>query len=348
MTAIFARITEEHDCLAFSLTPCTRLLYHFLLRMRPAGTPLEFELSDFKDWTAKNRYKAFCMKWIKQALAQLIDIGLVEVVKRYSSKCFKLITYHPENFSSNSGNKTSNSGKKNSNFGNKTSKKEGSKPHHAVPSYREDRELREQQTQPTPPPVVVENKILEKPILAKKKNSDLRNNSQDACENQKPKSINLSKPEIDQSKQISASVETEPKNEINSKADEQLDQIDELGVRLNPVLAKLVKMTSSDIIANSIEAYKEYKHKNSVKNPTGCMVEAIKKQWQPNQKTAHQSLSPEFLNWYPTAIEAGKVINIPTNYLSLDRYNEPLVQIPVPSPFAPYTLVSWREVYEEH
>ena len=341
MTDIFARITEEHDCIAFDLYPCTRLLYRFLLRRKPAGKILEFELVDFQDWTGKNRPKPYSMKWIKQAVAQLRHIGLVEIVKRYSSKCFKLIAYHPEHLSSNSEKKNSNSGKKTSNFGKKTSKKEPSNPHHSVPY---NRELREQQTQPTTHPVVVENKILEKPILAKKKISDLGSHPQDVCENQKSKSIDLSKPEIDQLEQISAPVETEPKNEINLKADDQLDQMDKLEVPLNPVLAKLVKMTSSDIIANSIEAYKEYKQQKSVKNPTGCMVTAIKQQWQPNQKTAHQSLSPEFLNWYSQAVAAGKVINIPTDYLSLDRYNEPLVQIPVRSPFAPYTLVSWREV----
>ena len=338
MTTIFARITEEHDCLAFSLTPCTRLLYRFLLRKRPAGTPLEFELSDFQDWTEKNRYRPYCLKWIKQAFTKLIDIGLVEVVKRYSSKCFKLITYHPENFSSNSG-------KKNSNFGNKTSKKEASNPHHFVPSYRE---LREQQTQPTPHPVVVQNKILKKPIILKKESSDLEDDRQGVCKEQKPETINRSESKADRSELTSAPVETESKNEINLKADDQLKQIDELGVRLNPVLAKLVKMTSSEIIANAIKAYQEYKRQKKVENPTGCMVKAIKQQWQPNQKGAHQSLPPEFLNWYPTAVERGKVLNVPIHYLSSDRYNEPMVQIPSPSTFAPYTLVSWREVYEEH
>ena len=107
-------------------------------------------------------------------------------------------------------------------------------------------------------------------------------------------------------------------------------------------------MTSVEIVANAIEAYKEYKHQKNIENPTGCMIKAIKQQWQPNQKSIHQSLPPEFLNWYSQAIAAGKVINVPINYLSLDRYNEPMVQLPVPSLFAPYTLVSWREVYEEH
>ena len=362
MTTVFARITEEHDCIAFDLVPCACLLYRFLLRSKPAGEILEFELVDFQNWTGKNRPKPYGMKWIKKGLAQLRKKGLVEIVKRYSSKCFKLITYHPkdrpsnsenknsnsENKNSNSENKNSNSENKNSNFGNKNSKKEGSKPHHAVPSYREHRELREQQTQPTAHPVVVENKILEKPIILKKESSDLGSDRQGVCEEQKPETINLSESKTDRSEPISAPAETEPKNEINLKADDQLDQIDELGVRLNPVLAKLVKMTSSEIVNDAIEAYKEYKHQKNVKNPTGCMVKAIKQQWQPNQKSAHQSLPPEFLTWYPTAVAAGKVMNVPINYLSSDRYNEPMVQIPSPSPFAPYTLVSWREVYEEH
>ena len=285
MTTVFARITEEHDCLAFSLPPCARLLYRFLLRMRPAGTPLEFELSDFQSWTGKNRYKAYCSKWIKKGLTRLIDLGLVEIVKRYSSKCFKLITYHPEQFSSNSG-------KKNSNFGKKTSKKEVSNPNDCVPS---NRELREQQTQPTLHPVVVENKILEKPIILKKESSDLGSDYQSVCEKPKPETvnlsepkpetINLSKPEVDSPEQISAPAETEPKNEINRKADDQLDQINELGVRLNPVLAKLVRMTSSKIVAKAIEAYKKYKHQKSIKNPAGFIRKAITEGWEvPEEK----------------------------------------------------------------
>ena len=366
MTTVFARITEEHDCFAFSLPPCARLLYRFLLRMRPAGTPLEFELSDFQSWTGKNRYKAYCLKWIKQGLTRLRDLGLVEIVKQYSSKCFKLITYHPEHFSSNSGKKTSNFGKKTSNFGKKTSKKETSNPNDCVPS---NRELREQQTEPTHHPVVVENKILEKPIILKKENSDLGSDRQSVCEKPKPETINLSEPkleivnlsepkpetinlsepEVDSSESISAPAETEPKNEINRKADDQLDQINELGVRLNPVLAKLVRMTSSEIVAKAIEAYKKYKHQKSIKNPAGFIRQAITEGWEvPEEKETPASKNRKaFKEWYESAPKSNEgLIDVPINQLPKDWNNDYMVYLapPLGRPLgnAPYEMVKWE------
>jgi hypothetical protein len=49
MTA-FARVTADHDALAFAVSPCARLLYRFLLRLRPAGQAIEFELDDFNQF----------------------------------------------------------------------------------------------------------------------------------------------------------------------------------------------------------------------------------------------------------------------------------------------------------
>jgi hypothetical protein len=148
MTA-FARITADHDALAFAVSPCARLLYRFLLRLRPAGQAIEFEIADFNQYVGLYRSRPFSEKWIKTAIAQLEGIGLVQVLKQFNAHCLKLIAVHPQSASEN---KTSEIRKNSSPFGEKTSKKGASKPDSAVPVHRENIENNKQ-------PVVVEEKF---------------------------------------------------------------------------------------------------------------------------------------------------------------------------------------------
>ena len=139
--AAFARITADHDALAFAVSPCARLLYRFLLRLRPAGQAIEFEIEDFNQFAGNFRRRPFSEKWIKAAIAQLESIGLVQVLKQFNAHCLKLIALHPE---SSIENKTSQDQNKTSFFEKKTSEKQPSNAYSLVPIHREYRENNEQ------------------------------------------------------------------------------------------------------------------------------------------------------------------------------------------------------------
>ncbi|WP_099238278.1 hypothetical protein [Synechococcus sp. BDU 130192] len=127
MTA-FAMITADSDYLLNQVSRCAATLYNWLLRKRPAGTTFEVDLDTFRHWTGKFRKKPYCSKWIRQAVTELANIGLVDIQRQYNSKIYKLAAYRP-------GNKTSQIENKTSQFGNKTSQKRASNPNAAVSSY---------------------------------------------------------------------------------------------------------------------------------------------------------------------------------------------------------------------
>ena len=91
MSEVFARVTHAHDVLALQLTPCAGQLYRWLLRRRPAGRSQEFELNEFSEWTGVHRKRSYSIRHIQRSLLELAESGLVEVVRKYSGKIFKLI-----------------------------------------------------------------------------------------------------------------------------------------------------------------------------------------------------------------------------------------------------------------
>ncbi|WP_083998095.1 hypothetical protein [Picosynechococcus sp. PCC 7003] len=136
MTA-FAMITADSDYLLNQVSRCAATLYNWLLRKRPAGTTFEADLDIFRHWTGTFRSQPYCFKWIRQAITELADIGLVDIQRQYNSKIYKLAAYRP-------GNKTSQTENKTSQFGNKTSQKRASNPDAAVPSYIDTKDSTDQ------------------------------------------------------------------------------------------------------------------------------------------------------------------------------------------------------------
>src|SRR5690349_10362369 len=96
MSEVFARVTHTHDLLALQLTPCASRLYRWLLRRKPAGRPQEFEASEFSEWTGISRKRPYSIRHIQRAVLELIDLGLIEIRKQYTSQIFKLVAYHPK------------------------------------------------------------------------------------------------------------------------------------------------------------------------------------------------------------------------------------------------------------
>jgi hypothetical protein len=351
MTA-FARITADHDAFALAVSPCARLLYRFLLRLRPAGQAIEFEISDFNQYVALYRSRPFSEKWIKTAITQLEGIGLVQVLKQFNAHCLKLIAVHPQSASEN---KTSEIRKNSSPFGEKTSKKEASNPDSAVPIHRENIEDNKQ-------PVVVEE--IFSTNVKSTANTDVwgltnleivadSDRTVASFETVGKSNESLASLEIvgeSQTVEVTALDDSTNMGEENFSAPRQkesselLKKAEDVGVILNPYVIGLIAKAEAEVVKNAIAALKEAKRKGTVKNPTGYLVKAIHQKWQPMEaKDSQSGLPHDFGDWYQKVIALGLVENLPPNYLSSDRNGEPFVRVRVPNGNCPYTLTPWRE-----
>jgi hypothetical protein len=363
MTA-FARITADHDALALSVSPCARFLYRFLLRLRPAGQAIEFEIEDFNQFVGNYRRRPFCKKWIKAAITQLESIGLVQVLKQFNAHCLKLVAVHPQ---SSIENKTSQDQKKTSLFGQKTSQKQPSNAYSFVPIHRENIENNKQ-------PVVVLKNIND---VKNSTNAELLALTDLETVYQSDRSIasvekffkpDRSLPNLDlvyeddnslPSLEIASERQIFEINDLAEAIDSQeeefsappkknitnlLEKAEDAGVLLNPFVIGLIAKTEAEIVANAIAALRESRRKGTVKNPTGYLVKAIQQKWQPMEDKDPSSGYPHgFWDWYQKVIALGLVENVPANHLSRDRNGEPFVRLPIQDGSRPYLLKPWRE-----
>jgi hypothetical protein len=91
----FAKITESHEFLR--LHPCAANLYRYGLRLAPAGTEIEFEVSDWQDYTAETRPTEipYSSRQFYRAKKELENAGVLQIVRR-STNWVKAIFNHPE------------------------------------------------------------------------------------------------------------------------------------------------------------------------------------------------------------------------------------------------------------
>jgi len=340
MTATFARITELHDEQLWLTSPCARMLYRWLLRRCPAGREQEFELKDFQDWSEFNRRRPrpYCLPWIWRGIDELIQVGLLSITKRYSRRCVKLVTYHPE-AEEEKQKKTSKNSQKTFDKLNKTFKKEASKPYSQTLSYRESREHTDTKTHPTHP-VVVKKEPLIKEEEGTKKQAGI------------PKDIKNTKNYLELPKDLGEGKSSEPPSNENFSQEAQvvLKEAEDSGVHLHPKLKQFLLEATLDVVKDAIAVVKEAKARGNLKNPAGLLIEAIKNQWKPSvvaevAQNLSENYLPTFLEWYEQAIASGLVEDMPVNHLSKDQHGDFLVRLRKPGMFgAPYTLVSWREL----
>ena len=254
MTA-FARITAEHDRILSELTPCSGQLYRWLLRATPAGKPQEVLLEEFQQQTG------YSLKWIKASLGALIENELVEVVRRYSGRIFKLICFHPEK-------KTSDDVRETSQKRQQTSTKQAQNADSSVRSYRENIK---KQTEPTHPPVENEQGDV-----------CIHEQTPQAAEGRNQKTEER-KPETEQKMSGQGKVPAAISVEIAPEYAALLNESEQYGVRLTPQIIALVTDATIANAADAIAALKENKEQGKVKNPTGFLCQAIKNKWKPNQ-----------------------------------------------------------------
>jgi hypothetical protein len=94
---VFARKTRQHSIVLQNSPPCAKELYEWLLRAAPAGKAIDIYLEDFQaEQAGRHHGKGYQLRWIKDCLKHLIELELVEVAYKISSKVFKLITWHPQ------------------------------------------------------------------------------------------------------------------------------------------------------------------------------------------------------------------------------------------------------------
>lgn len=105
----------------------------------------------------------------------------------------------------------------------------------------------------------------------------------------------------------------EEKRTIKSNISDSIkQQLDNLGVKLNSTLSKVIRSTPELVVMNAIAALKEAIVSGRIEHPGGWLKTAIESQWIPNEalekraKTASTS-EPTFREWYDLAKAYGVV-----------------------------------------
>jgi hypothetical protein len=85
--------TQQHDqyCLENSIPPAAKLLWQWLLSTEEIGTETEPDLSEFQSWVEKHRGKKYAHHYLKKMFDLLVEKRVIEVVKKFSWKIFRLL-----------------------------------------------------------------------------------------------------------------------------------------------------------------------------------------------------------------------------------------------------------------
>lgn len=96
--------------------------------------------------------------------------------------------------------------------------------------------------------------------------------------------------------------------QISGKNDNIQSQLDNLGIKVNSTLAKLIKVAPEEIVLKAIDALKEALAATKVRNASGFLVEAIRNTWIPNEDYEQKVELNVFNKWYPIAKSLNLVI----------------------------------------
>jgi hypothetical protein len=283
MSQVFARVTHAHDALALQLTPCAGQLYRWLLRRKPAGRSQEFELNEFSEWTGVGRKRSYSIRHIQRSLLELAESGLVEVVRKYSSKIFKLIANHPQL------DKNVTELDQNVQVGMKMSKIGASNPCKSVLSYRDQLKTTDN---PSTHPAAVNDQNQNQRLEDQKKAFEV-------------KTVEMPDPNAGLTNLVQ---DIEPDNfSASGEQREILNQVEVAiaPIPLNPQIAAVVLGATLTTVQDAIALVKERKQGGQVKNPAGLLVDAIRGQWKPTECST--SAMSEFSDWYHKAHAAGLI-----------------------------------------
>jgi hypothetical protein len=272
----FACKTDDHNRATEGLSRCADLLYEWLLRQSRAGSPAEIHLEAFQDFQ-QHRFKGrgYSLAWIKQALRELVDVKLVDIAFKFSSKIFKLITWHPDRQSAADLKKNLESARKTRQNSEKNQEKSPSNPYSVYPSYIESKDFKETANKTTTHPVLKnqQGEMMDPPIISKT-------------------------PELEIELKIEPTI---------------LQKIESSGFKINSTLNTIVRSTQSQIVLQAIEAAQQYITKLQQKNqplrrqPEALLVSAIQEEWKSAQvaESRVNTVPPEFNEWFCLAKSIG-------------------------------------------
>ncbi len=85
--------TEEHTafCYQHHISPAAKSLWQWLMIQGEIAEEVEPDLSEFNATVAKARGKGYSHNYLKQIFNQLVEHRVIQVVKQYSWKIFKLL-----------------------------------------------------------------------------------------------------------------------------------------------------------------------------------------------------------------------------------------------------------------
>lgn len=85
--------TEEHEafCYKHHICPAAKSLWQWLMRQGYIGEEVEPDLSEFNATVAKARGKGYSHNYLKQIFNTLVEHRVIQVVKQYSWRIYKLL-----------------------------------------------------------------------------------------------------------------------------------------------------------------------------------------------------------------------------------------------------------------
>ncbi|WGV24771.1 hypothetical protein [Halotia branconii] len=85
--------TEEHEafCYKHHICPAAKSLWQWLMRQGEISAEVEPDLSEFNATVAKSRGKGYSHNYLKQIFNQLVEHRVIQIVKQYSWKIYKLL-----------------------------------------------------------------------------------------------------------------------------------------------------------------------------------------------------------------------------------------------------------------
>jgi hypothetical protein len=85
--------TEEHEsyCYQHHIPPAAKILWQWLMRQGEISEEIEPDLAAFNAWVKKVRGKEYSHNYLKKIFDILVETRVIQVVKQYSWKIFKLL-----------------------------------------------------------------------------------------------------------------------------------------------------------------------------------------------------------------------------------------------------------------
>lgn len=85
--------SEEHEAFCYKnrISPAAKILWQWLIRQGEISNEIEPDLAAFNTWVERNRGKGYCQKYLKKIFDELVEHRVIQVIKKYSWKIFKLL-----------------------------------------------------------------------------------------------------------------------------------------------------------------------------------------------------------------------------------------------------------------